>query len=78
MPAYPAVAILAGVMMDRLRVRFAEYFEKPVYLDAVIAAFLLATVLWSVPLGLENALNERFLIRRPWHDCMTFYGFINE
>mgnify|MGYP000291847779 CR=1 FL=1 len=63
---YPALAILAAIVIDRVRILLSGYFAKPIYGGLLIVGLMALSAFWSVPMAYENMIHERFLLLKPF------------
>jgi len=66
---YPAVAVLAGYCLDRFRIysgRFSGLLGNKRFRELVILMLFAVCALWSVPIGVKVALDNRMLLTVPF------------
>ncbi|MDD5069619.1 MAG: glycosyltransferase family 39 protein [Candidatus Omnitrophica bacterium] len=69
MPIYPALAILSAYYLDRLRrlINRCNFCNKLNFIsELIIVAMIVGCGFWSVPIGLDTALNYKSLILMPF------------
>lgn len=75
LPVYPALAMLSAYGLVSFKDRL-ERLYSPALARIFVAVLLVATVAWSVPIGMETAFKERFLILEPAKLVRLFYHSI--
>lgn len=66
LPVYPAIAILAAYFLDSLRVFVKNHLQNSALADGLVILILIASALWSVPIGVDAVLKNAPLILRPF------------
>jgi hypothetical protein len=66
LPAYPAIAILSAYALTRLKLCLEAVSKNRLLSELLLAAVLIASASWSIPLGLFTALENDALILKPF------------
>lgn len=66
LPAYPAMAILAGYTLSHLRIFTERIFKNNLLSEAIIIIILIASAFWSVPMGMSTVMENGALIMKPF------------
>ena len=66
LPAYPAIAILAGYVLDRLRIKLGALFENKIFCESAVIVMLVICAFWSVPMGVSTVMENGALILKPF------------
>ncbi len=74
LPAYPALAILSAYGLSAFQDRFSKHYGKPLFFGSLTVLFLAGAAAWSVPIALESALRQNFLVQHPLKMAKLFYA----
>jgi len=64
--AYPAIAVLSAYILNKMRIFFEKRFNNAILFELILLAILIASALWSVPMGIEAVMTNDAIITKPF------------